>query len=314
MSPGVNGHRPVLMREAIEGLNVRASGCYIDATFGRGGHCAAILRQLDATGRLLALDQDPEAVRVAQERFGADPRVAVEHASFNALEELARRHGMSGCTDGILFDLGVSSPQLEDAARGFSFASDGPLDMRMNPQAGVPASEWLASVSERELDAVLRSFGEERYHRRIARAIVQARQDAPIRTTRQLADVVARAVPTRERHKDPATRTFQAIRIAVNRELEALQEGMRQALNVLAIGGRLVVISFHSLEDRMVKRFIRAEARGAPAELPPDFPVRELGAGGRLRALGGPVRPSVEEVEANPRARSAIMRIAERLA
>lgn len=260
----------------------------------------------------MAIDQDREAVRAAKARFGTDKRFQIVQASFARLQALAEQSGISGRVDGVLFDLGVSSPQLEETARGFSFMGDGPLDMRMNPDAGVPAHEWLASVPEAELDAVLRDLGEERFHRRIARAIVRSREDTPIRTTRALAQIVSRAVPARERHKDPATRTFQAIRIFINRELDELRAALPQALEVLAGGGRLVVISFHSLEDRIVKRFIRDEERGKPDSLPPDFPVRHEPFRSRLRAVGKPRRPSADEVKDNPRARSAVMRVAEK--
>jgi len=298
-------HRPVLLEEVLEVLDVRAQGRYVDATYGRGGHARAILARLGPEGRLLVLDRDPEAVAHARARLGADPRVDVAHASFARLGELLDGRGWRGRVDGVLMDLGVSSPQLEDPARGFSFLREGPLDMRMDPAAGESAAEWLARAPEREIARVLRDYGEERYARRIARAIVRAR---PLRTTRELAEVVAAAVPRREPGRHPATRTFQAIRIHVNRELEALRAGLEQAVEALAPGGRIAVISFHSLEDRIVKRFLRARARPAPPApgLPAPPPT--------LRLLGRPRRPGEAEVAANPRARSAVLRAAERLA
>ncbi len=298
-------HRPVLLEEVLEVLDVRAQGRYVDATYGRGGHARAILARLGPEGRLLVLDRDPEAVAHARAQLGADPRVDVAHASFARLGELLDACGWRGRVDGVLMDLGVSSPQLEDPARGFSFLREGPLDMRMDPAAGESAAEWLARAPEREIARVLRDYGEERYARRIARAIVRAR---PLRTTRELAEVVAAAVPRREPGRHPATRTFQAIRIHVNRELEALRAGLEQAVEALAPGGRIAVISFHSLEDRIVKRFLRARARPAPPApgLPAPPPT--------LRLLGRPRRPGEAEVAANPRARSAVLRAAERLA
>jgi len=307
-----DSHRPVLLREALEALALTPDGAYIDATFGRGGHAAGILERLGPAGRLLALDKDPQAVEVARARFGADPRFTIVRGSFAMLEQVAQSHGVAGQAMGLLLDLGVSSPQLDDPARGFSFLQEGPLDMRMDPESGVSAAEWLARVSEGELSTVLRELGEERFHRRIARAIVSARAAQPIRTTGQLARIVAAAVPTREKHKHPATRTFQAIRIHINRELEDLGQCLEQSLRVLAPGGRLAVISFHSLEDRMVKRFIRDQARGRQ-DLPPDLPVRAQETGATLRPVGKARRPQAQEVEANPRARSAVLRVAERL-
>ncbi len=300
------GHRPVLLEEVLEALDVRAAGRYVDATYGRGGHAAAVLACLGPAGRLLVLDRDPEAVAHARAHLGGDPRVRVAQGSFAALAGLVAAQGWAGRVDGILMDLGVSSPQLDDPGRGFSFLRDGPLDMRMDPAAGESAADWLNRAPEREIARVIAEYGEERHARRIARAIVRAR---PLRRTAELAEVVARAVPGREPGKHPATRTFQAIRIHVNRELEALRAGLAQAVEALAPGGRLVVISFHSLEDRIVKRFLRGEARPAPPApgLPPPRAPR-------LRLLGGPVRPGAAEVAANPRARSAVLRAAERLA
>lgn len=304
-------HRPVLLQEVLAALNIRPDGAYLDGTFGRGGHAGAILQRLGPQGRLQALDKDPQAVEWGERAFGRDPRFSIELGGFGMLEQVMQRRGGSETFDGILMDLGISSAQLDDSRRGFSFTKDGPLDMRLNPTAGISAAEWLHRAEEREIADVLHNYGEERFARRIARAIVETRRLAPIRTTGQLAAVIARAVPTRERHKHPATRTFQAIRIYINRELEELEAGLDQALQRLAPGGRLAVISFHSLEDRIVKRFIRAQARGG--ELPPGLPIMETGFRPTLCALGKPIRPSTEEVAANPRARSAVLRVAERL-
>lgn len=310
MTPS-HAHRPVLLEEALDGLAVLPDGIYIDGTFGRGGHAAAILGRLGPAGRLYAVDKDPDAVRVAQERFGRDARFQIRRGTFAMLGQLAREEGVAGRVSGILLDLGVSSPQLDDAARGFSFLKDGPLDMRMDPDSGLSAAQWLAQADEAEIARVLQEYGEERFARRIARAIVQTRGERPIVTTQQLAELIAQAVPTRERHKNPATRSFQALRIQVNRELQDLEAALEQALDALAIGGRLCVISFHSLEDRIVKRFMQRESRGEM--LPPDLPVTGGPAPGRLRLVGKAIRPGARELDVNPRARSAVLRVAERL-
>ncbi len=305
-------HQTVLLDEAVAALVTRVEGRYLDATFGCGGHAAAILRQLSSQGRLLALDRDPAAALHADRQFGAEPRFEFLHAPFSQLGEWVERQGLSGRMDGILLDLGVSSPQLDDPARGFSFRLEGPLDMRMDPTSGITAADWLATVTEVELSRVLRDYGEERFHRRVARAIVAARGETPLTGTTRLAGVIAAAVPTRERGQHPATRSFQAIRIAINHELDELQAALTQAVAALAPGGRLVIISFHSLEDRLVKRFLRSESRGP--ELPPELPILGEPPAGRLRLLGRGQRPTAVEVAANPRARSAIMRVAERRA
>jgi 16S rRNA (cytosine1402-N4)-methyltransferase len=307
-----HGHLPVLLDAVLQGLRLMPGGCYVDGTYGRGGHSAAILARLGPAGRLYALDRDPEAVAAARARFGADGRFTVEQGSFDRLADFADRHGILGRVDGLLLDLGVSSPQLDDPRRGFSFQADGPLDMRMDPGSGESAAEWLARAPEREIAAVLREYGEERHAARIARAIVQSRASVPLRTTSELAALVARASPGRDPHKHPATRSFQAIRIHVNRELEALARCLEQALRVLAVGARLVVISFHSLEDRIVKRFFRDRARGEV--LPKGLPVTGGPAPGDLRVIGKAVRAGPEETASNPRARSAVLRIAERAA
>ena len=305
-------HTPVLLDEVLAGLSVKADGRYCDATFGRGGHTAAILQQLGPAGRLCAIDRDPAAIAAGRERFAAEPRLTLVRGSFGRLEERVRAAGWEGELQGVLLDLGVSSPQLDEAGRGFSFMQDGPLDMRMDNESGLSAAQWLARAGEREIADVLFKLGEEKFSRRIARAIVAARAETPIGTTRQLADIAAGAVPTREPGKHPATRTFQAIRIHVNRELEQVEAALPQAVNLLAPGGRLCVISFHSLEDRLVKRFMRREAQGDPiyAELP-DVPPH---ARPRLQLIGGAVMPGGAEIARNPRARSAVLRVAERIA
>ncbi len=301
-------HTAVLLEEAVEGLKVRGDGCYVDCTFGRGGHSRGILARLGKAGRLIALDRDPQAVAAGGEID--DGRFRILHGRFGRLAELAARAGV-GRADGILLDLGVSSPQFDEPARGFSFRHDAPLDMRMDPGAGETAAAWLARAGEQEIREVIRNHGEERFAKQIAAAIVAARSRGPVGTTRQLAEIVAAAVPAREPQQDPATRTFQALRIHVNQELEELSLALPQCVELLAPGGRLVVISFHSLEDRIVKRYMRDNAN--PDRLPRRLPLRahELPRP-RLRLIGRAVRPSVAEIAANPRARSAIMRIAER--
>jgi len=305
----IHAHRPVLLEEAIQALNLHPEGRYLDGTFGRGGHGAEILARLGPAGRLYALDKDPAAVAYGRDRFGADTRFHIEQGSFAGLEDFARRHRLTGRLDGLLLDLGVSSPQLDDPGRGFSFQYDGPLDMRMDTGRGQSAADWLAVAEERDIADVLKEYGEERFARRIARALVQQRQQAPLRSTRQLAALIERVSPSREPGKHPATRSFQAIRIFINRELEDLAEGLRQSLQVLAAGARLVVISFHSLEDRIVKRFMRDAARGE--QLPKGLPVPDSARQPRLLLIGKPRRPSAAEVAANPRARSAVLRVAE---
>jgi 16S rRNA (cytosine1402-N4)-methyltransferase len=289
-------------------LNVRSDGCYVDCTFGRGGHARLILARLGKTGRLLALDRDPQAVAAGGEI--GDARFRILHGRFSRLAELAAGAGIARA-DGILLDLGVSSPQLDDPARGFSFRHDAPLDMRMDPGGGLNAAEWLAQATEQEIREVIKNHGEERFAKQIAAAIVAARARGSVGTTRQLAAIVAEAVPSREPRQDPATRTFQAVRIHVNQELEELSLALPQCLELLAPGGRLVVISFHSLEDRIVKRFLRDNA--AADHLPRRLPVRARDLPQpRLRLVGRAQRPSAAEVAANPRARSAVMRVAER--
>lgn len=298
-------HRTVLLNEAVEALQIQPDGHYIDATFGRGGHSRAILARLSPAGRLTVFDQDPAAIEAARALAAADARVDVRHASFATLADEP-----AASADGLLLDLGVSSPQLDDPARGFSFRHDGPLDMRMDPTRGVSAADWLATATVAEMTEVIRDYGEERFAASIAKAIDRRRQErGPVRTTRELAEIVAGAVKTREPGKDPATRTFQAVRIHVNAELEALRQALNAALRVLRPGGRLVVISFHSLEDRLVKRFLVAHARPvvdrrAPMVEPPPPLLADVS-----RTL-----PSAQEVADNPRARSAVMRAATRTA
>jgi len=308
----VQGHTPVLLEEVLAGLAIRADGRYCDATFGRGGHTAAILDALGPAGRVVAIDRDAEAIRAGRLRFGDEPRLTLMRGSFARLDELVRTAGVEGELQGVLLDLGVSSPQLDEADRGFSFMQDGPLDMRMDNETGQTAAQWLARASERELADTLHRLGEERFARRIARAIVAARVEAPIERTGQLAGVIAAAVPTREPGKHPATRTFQAIRMRVNTELESLEAALPQALGLLAPGGRLCVISFHSLEDRLVKRFIQREVCGDPhyAGLPSIPPHARP----RLAKIGGATAASDAEIARNPRARSARLRVAERIA
>lgn len=309
MTVSTGHHVPVMLEEAIRALNIRPDGIYIDGTFGRGGHSKRILDELGEDGRLLAFDKDEEAVLVGRELFGSDRRFSIVHGSFAELSAAVAERGLAQRVDGLLLDLGVSSPQIDDPMRGFSFLSDGPLDMRMNRARGRSAAEWLADAEADDIAAVLRDFGEERFARRIAHAIVARRQVTPIEGTRDLAELVAQACPVRERHKHPATRTFQAIRIFINRELEDLQTCLRDSLEVLARGARLVVISFHSLEDRIVKRFMRDAAQGP--KLPKGLPVRHTETHGQLRIIGKSWRASEEEVRANPRARSAVLRVAE---
>jgi 16S rRNA (cytosine1402-N4)-methyltransferase len=309
-------HTPVLLQEAVESLQVREGGRYLDATFGRGGHTAAQLERVGVNGCVVAIDRDPQAIRAGHERFGnevlATGRLKLVEGPFSRLAQVAKDLGMAGGFDGVLLDLGVSSPQLDDATRGFSFAQDGPLDMRMNNSAGATAADWLARVPEHELVRVIREFGEERFAKRIARAILNARHQLPITRTSQLAQIVASAVPTREPGKHPATRTFQAIRIQVNQEFTEIEHALDGSLEVLGAGGRLCVISFHSLEDGMVKRFMQQHSTEDPVyaglpEVPPH-------ARPKLRRVGRAVHPSEGEVARNPRSRSAILRVAERVA
>jgi len=309
MSAAPLQHRAVLAAEAVAALALRPDGTYVDGTFGRGGHSRLILEQLGPRGRLIAFDRDPQAVAAARQI--RDARFSIAHTSFGRLAQALDAQG-AGQVQGMLFDLGLSSPQIDDPARGFSFRGDGPLDMRMDPTQGTPAADWLATASEAQLREVIGGYGEERFAKQVAAAIAAARRSAPIRTTRQLADLVGAAVRTREPGQDPATRTFQAVRIFVNRELEEVSLMLPQAVERLAPGGRLAVIAFHSLEDRIVKRFLAACARPA---LPRDLPVRASEMPQALLTIAGkPMRPSAAEAAANPRARSAVLRVAARTA
>ncbi|MDM7322105.1 MAG: 16S rRNA (cytosine(1402)-N(4))-methyltransferase RsmH [Gammaproteobacteria bacterium] len=304
-------HQPVMLDEVLEVLGLRSDGIYVDATFGRGWHSGAILERLGPAGRLIALDRDPEAVAEAHRRFGTDARLTIVHAPFSSLRKALEPLGVWGRVDGLLLDLGVSSPQLDTAERGFSFMRDGPLDMRMDPSHGESAADLLARIDEGELADILWRLGEERFSRRIARAIVQARGETPITRTAQLAEIIAAAVPRREPGKHPATRSFQALRLWINQELAELEAVLPQAREALAIGGRLAVISFHSLEDRMVKHFLRGER--AP-ELPREIPLMAAPAPAVWRTLVRAQKASAAEVMANPRARSAVLRVAEKRA
>ena len=304
-------HETVLQQEAVSALNVRPDGRYVDATFGRGGHARAILDTLGVEGSLLVLDRDPEAIAAAQGLMAKDPRVNAMKTPFGALGSALSETRLLGKVDGVLFDLGVSSPQLDNPERGFSFRRDGPLDMRMDSEAKLSAAEWLADAPEQKIADVIYQLGEERYSRRIARAIVKVRTDMAITRTSQLADIVKQAHPAWEKHKHPATRTFQAIRMHINNELSELESALEAVLSSLATGGRLVVISFHSLEDRMVKKFMARCAKGDA--FPRGVPVTAEQLKPSLKLIGRPVRPTADEVQVNSRARSAVMRTAEKL-
>ncbi len=304
-------HEPVLLAEVLEALNVQPDGLYLDATFGRGGHTAAVLGRLGAEGRVVALDRDAQAIRAGRERFGNEPRVTLLQGAFGNVAALLEAAGIPPGFAGMLFDLGVSSPQLDDAARGFSFSHDGPLDMRMDTESGMTAASWLARAPEHEIATVIREYGEERFARRIAHAIVAARGDQPLLRTGQLAELVGAAIPFHEPGKHPATRTFQAIRIHINAELDQIDAALAQSVELLRPRGRLCAISFHSLEDGRVKRFMQRQSQEDPIyaglpEVPPH-------ARPKLRRIGKPIHPGVAEIERNPRSRSAILRVAERL-
>ena len=304
-------HRTVLLDEAVDALNLegaRASGTYVDGTFGRGGHSRLILSKLAPQGRLIAFDKDLQAIATAEQII--DPRFTIVHDSFATMVEALAARGIAR-VDGILLDLGISSPQVDDASRGFSFRNDGPLDMRMDTTRGISAAEWLATVPEQQLEKVIRDYGEERFAFQIAKAIVARRAVEPISSTRQLASIVAGAVKTREKGKDPATRTFQAIRIFINKELEDLEVGLTRAYDSLAPGAIMAIISFHSLEDRMVKRFFASKAN---VEQPDRrLPIRAVDLPQPELKLLAKMKPSDQEVDDNPRARSAVMRVARRL-
>ncbi len=305
-------HMPVMFAETLQQLAIKTDGIYLDCTFGRGGHSRGILQALGESGKLLALDRDLQAINSTEaEEMQKDARFTLLQSRFSNLEKIVVQQGWAGLVDGILMDIGVSSPQLDDAERGFSFLRDGPLDMRMDAIADQSAEQWLAEVKEKDLVKVLFEYGEERFARRIAKAVVEQREQNPITTTRQLVALIEKAVPFRDKHKHPATRSFQAIRIAINHELDELKQALEQAVTVLKPGGRLVVISFHSLEDRIVKRYFRNESR--PRQNVGKMPIKEVDIEqGNLKIISKALRATSQEIDANPRARSAIMRVAQR--
>lgn len=311
MEDNLKTHLPVLLNEVITQLAIKPTGIYVDATFGRGGHAQAILNRLGPTGALMAMDKDPEAIAYACQLFAGESRFKIRQGSFSDLKSFLMDEGCYGKVDGILMDLGVSSPQLDDAERGFSFIREGKLDMRMDISQGMDAATWLANISETHLAKVLWEFGEERFSRRIAKAIVNARLEKPILTTTQLADIIAKAHPKWEKGKNPATRSFQAIRIAINHELEDLVTGLQQSFDSLKTEGRLLVISFHSLEDRIVKHFIQDHESGE--RFPAKLPIKQTQVQPKMKRVGSAIKPSAQEIAENPRSRSAVLRIAEKL-
>ena len=305
-------HTPVLYVEALRALNIRSGGRYLDTTFGRGGHSRGVLESLGEAGRLFAMDKDPRAADIAAKDSVEEPRLVFRKGSFADMDEFLLDEGVYGDLDGVFMDLGVSSPQLDSPERGFSFSHDGPLDMRMDTTAGVTARQWINAAVQADIAKTLRVYGEERYAGRIARAIVEARTESEITTTFELAEIIRAAIPNWERGKDPATRSFQALRIEINQELKDLEMGLEHSIHALRPGGRLVVISFHSLEDRIVKHFMRGLSR--PAAQPRRMPPSLVEFHADLKIMGKPLRPQNSEIIANPRARSAIMRVAEKLA
>lgn len=309
---GESAHLSVLLNESILGLDIKPDGTYIDATFGRGGHSKLILQNLSDKGRLIALDRDPEAILSAQS-LQDDPRFQIEHVTFSQIGEVTDALGLSGQIDGVLMDLGVSSPQLDDADRGFSFMRNGPLDMRMDPTKGISAAQWLAKADEDDICQVIKEFGEEKFGRRIAHAVVNTRLQSPLTTTLQLAELIDQAVPVKDKFKHPATRAFQGIRIYINSELDEIKAGLKGALSAIRPGGRLAVISFHSLEDRLVKRFMREQSRGK--QFPPGLPITEaeIQASKAMKLIGKALKPSAQELEHNNRARSSVLRVAQKL-
>tara|TARA_R110002167_G_scaffold27444_8_gene93314 strand:- start:2346 stop:3281 length:936 start_codon:yes stop_codon:yes gene_type:complete len=305
-------HNAVLLQESIDALAINPDGIYLDGTFGRGGHSQQILNALSAKGRLIALDRDPQAIAAA-ERFADDPRFSIHHVTFSQLTEVAEQLQLVGKIDGILLDLGVSSPQLDDAERGFSFMRTGPLDMRMDTSKGLSAAQWLAKADEQDITQVIKELGEEKFGKRIAHGIVNARAITPIETTTQLAAIIDEAVPVKDKFKHPATRSFQAIRMYINSELDEIRNALKAALTTLSPGGRLAVISFHSLEDRIVKRFVREQSKGL--NVPHGMPIfqSEIDAAKALKAIGKAIMPSPSELKQNVRSRSAVLRVAEKL-
>lgn len=317
MSSSVDGavqaHSTVLLTEAVEALVTDPQGFYVDGTFGRGGHSAALLAQLKDAGQLLAIDRDPEAIKSGNARFRDESRIQLEQSEFSQAKELVGRRGEMGNVCGLLFDLGVSSPQINSAERGFSFMQDGPLDMRMSAGKGMSAADWLNTADLEDIVRVLKVYGEERFARRIATAVLEKRAQAPLETTRELVDLIDQAIPVKDPHKHPATRSFQAIRIHINAELDEIEKVLVDSIDMLSVGGRLVVISFHSLEDRIVKRFMRDHSRPLPVHR--DLPVTsDQMSKPPLRILGKAIKPGREEILSNPRARSAVMRVAEKVA
>lgn len=305
-------HKSVLLEESVAALAIKTDGTYIDATFGRGGHSEQILQHLSGEGRLIAFDRDPQAIEAAK-RFADDPRFEIVHSPFSQMGQVMEQRAMAGKVDGVLMDLGVSSPQLDDATRGFSFIREGELDMRMDTTQGMSAADWLAYAEVDEITQVIKEYGEERFGKRIAHAIVTTRESTPITSTLQLAEIIDAAVPVKDKYKHPATRSFQAIRIHVNNELGEVEEGLKGAVCALKPGGRLAVISFHSLEDRIVKRFMREQSRGK--KVPPGLPITEaeINASKVLKLVGKATKPSAKEIEQNNRSRSSVLRVAEKL-
>ena len=312
MTETTTAHTTVLLHEAVDALVIDPDGFYVDGTFGRGGHTAELLSKLSPQGSVVAIDKDPQAIAEGQVRFSEDTRLQLVHGTFADLSEIVAQMGKTGELSGVLLDLGVSSPQIDQAERGFSFMRDGPLDMRMDTSKGFSAAEWIASADEQEIARVIKEYGEERFARRMASAVVKEREKTPITRTVQLAGILAAAHPAWERGRHPATKAFQAIRIFINRELDDLEALLAQIIDTLKVGGRLVVISFHSLEDRRVKRFIRDQEQGI--KLPKNLPIRDVDRGVRLIKVGKAVKPAVSEVDGNVRSRSAVMRTAERVA
>ena len=311
-STATQEHISVLLEETIEALAIKPDGIYIDGTFGRGGHSGQILKRLGDNGQLQAIDRDPQAIASA-EKYKDDNRFSIAHNTFSEIKLVAENAGLLGKVDGILLDIGVSSPQLDDAERGFSFMKDGPLDMRMDPTKGRSAAQWLAEADLEDIVFVIKKYGEEKFGRRIAHKILETRDETPITSTAQLAKLIDEAVPVKDKHKHPATRTFQAIRIYINSELEEIETALNASLDVLKPGGRLVVISFHSLEDRIVKQFIKRQSKGkaVPRGLP--LTDAQLNQDLTLKAIGKAIKPSEAEIEANFRARSSVLRVAQRL-
>lgn len=312
MNDAASAHQPVLFKQVLNAMAVKPDGVYVDGTYGRGGHAIEILAQLNEKGRLVLMDKDPQAIACAQQNHSSDARVTIIHDDYAQMSKHLEQLGLKQQVDGVLLDLGVSSPQLNDAQRGFSFQHNGPLDMRMNPESGMSAAEWVMTAPEKEIASVLWELGEERFSRRIATKIIEYRQQQPIVDTATLAGLISSCLPAGKQHKHPATRSFQAIRIRINQELEQIKKILNDLFDILKIGGRVLVISFHSLEDRLVKRFFKRYA--TPPVLPKGLPIRDsdIAMTVRLRIIGKAIKATAEEVRQNPRSRSALLRIAER--